>query len=80
MDADIKWLDEPETFRVNQLPAHSDHYYYGNYDEWRHNNSRFAQNLDGQCLFKVKKMKSIKDMGKTGILENREQVHRLIHS
>ena len=27
-----------------------------------------------QCLFKVKKMKSIKDMGKTGILENREEV------
>lgn len=51
MDADIKWLDEPETFRVNQLPAHSDHYYYGNYDEWRHNNSRFAQKLDGQWQF-----------------------------
>ena len=51
MDADIKWLDEQETFRVNQLPAHSDHYYYGNYDEWRHNNSRFAQNLDGQWQF-----------------------------
>lgn len=51
MDADIKWLDEPETFRVNQLSAHSDHYYYGNYDEWRHNNSRFAQNLDGQWQF-----------------------------
>ncbi|MCC4396941.1 beta-galactosidase [Limosilactobacillus reuteri] len=51
MDADIKWLDEPETFRVNQLPAHSDHYYYGNYDEWRHNDSRFAQNLDGQWQF-----------------------------
>lgn len=51
MDADIKWLDEPETFRVNQLPAHSDHYYYGNYDEWRHNNSCFVQNLDGQWQF-----------------------------
>lgn len=51
MDADIKWLDEPETFRINQLPAHSDHYYYGNYDEWRHNNSRFAQKLDGQWQF-----------------------------
>ncbi|MBD5091378.1 MAG: beta-galactosidase [Lactobacillus sp.] len=51
MDADIKWLDDPETFRVNQLPAHSDHYYYGNYNEWRHNNSRFVQNLDGQWQF-----------------------------
>ena len=34
MDADIKWLDDPETFRVNQLPAHSDHHYYGNYAEY----------------------------------------------
>ena len=51
MNANIKWLDDPETFQVNQLPAHSDHYYYGNYDEWRHNNSRFAQNLDGQWQF-----------------------------
>ncbi|MBB1095899.1 beta-galactosidase [Limosilactobacillus sp. BG-MG3-A] len=55
MDADIKWLDDPETFRINQLPAHSDHYYYGNYDEWRHNNSRFAQNLDGQWQFNFAK-------------------------
>lgn len=51
MNADIKWLDDPETFRVNQLPAHSDHYYYGNYDEWRHDNSRFVQNLDGKWQF-----------------------------
>lgn len=25
MNAEIKWLDNPEVFRVNQLPAHSDH-------------------------------------------------------
>lgn len=25
MQANIKWLDDPEVFRVNQLPAHSDH-------------------------------------------------------
>lgn len=25
MTADIKWLDNPEIFRVNQIPAHSDH-------------------------------------------------------
>lgn len=31
MNADIKWLDNPEIFRVNQLDAHSDHYYYVNY-------------------------------------------------
>lgn len=55
MKADIKWLDDPEIFRVNQLPAHSDHYYYGNYDEWRHKNSRFVQNLDGQWQFSFAK-------------------------
>ncbi len=25
MKAEINWLDNPEVFRVNQLPAHSDH-------------------------------------------------------
>ena len=52
MDADIKWLDDPETFRVNQLPAHSDHHFYGNYAEWAHHTSRFVQSLDGQWQFK----------------------------
>lgn len=28
MNADMKWLDDPEVFRVNQLDAHSDHCYY----------------------------------------------------
>ena len=28
MNADMKWLDNPEVFRVNQLEAHSDHTYY----------------------------------------------------
>lgn len=51
MDADIKWLDDPETFRVNQLPAHSDHRYYGDYAEWAHHRSRFVQSLDGQWQF-----------------------------
>ena len=51
MDADIKWLDDPETFRVNQLLAHSDHHYYGNYAEWAHHRSRFVQSLDGQWQF-----------------------------
>ena len=31
MNADIKWLDMPEVFRVNQVEAHSDHKYYTNY-------------------------------------------------
>ena len=31
MNADMKWLDNPEVFRVNQLEAHSDHCYYLDY-------------------------------------------------
>ena len=31
MNACIKWLDNPEIFRVNQLDAHSDHSYYMDY-------------------------------------------------
>ena len=31
MNADMKWLDDPEVFRVNQLDAHSDHCYYMDY-------------------------------------------------
>lgn len=52
MEADIKWLDDPETFRVNQLPAHSDHHYYGDYREWQTHSSRFIQSLNGQWQFK----------------------------
>ena len=28
MNADMKWLDNPEVFKVNQLEPHSDHCYY----------------------------------------------------
>lgn len=63
MDAEIKWLDDPETFRVNQLPAHSDHHYYGNYDEWQHDSSRFTQSLDGQWQFKFAKTPQERPVG-----------------
>ena len=33
MNADMKWLDNPEIFRVNQLDAHSDHNYYMSYED-----------------------------------------------
>lgn len=29
MEADIRWLDTPEVFRVNQMAAHSDHIWFG---------------------------------------------------
>ncbi|PWF99677.1 glycoside hydrolase family 2 TIM barrel-domain containing protein [Levilactobacillus bambusae] len=51
MKPDIHWLDDPEVFRVNQLPAHSDHPFYGNYDELLHKKSRYIQSLDGEWAF-----------------------------
>lgn len=51
MQADIKWLDDPETFRVNQLPAHSDHRYYANADEAKVHKSSFSQSLNGIWRF-----------------------------
>lgn len=51
MKADIKWLDDPQVFRVNQLPAHSDHAYYLNYEDLENKNSRLTQSLNGQWAF-----------------------------
>ncbi len=28
MEAQLAWLDDPQVFRVNQLPAHSDHQFF----------------------------------------------------
>ena len=39
MQAEITWLDDPEVFRVNQLPAHSDHPFYADEEECRRGNS-----------------------------------------
>lgn len=51
MKANIKWLDDPEVFRVNQLPAHSDHQYYKNYAEWQNNATSYKQSLNGKWNF-----------------------------
>ena len=51
MKADIKWLDNPEVFRVNQLPAHSDHNYYENYTDLEQNNNHLTQSLNGMWKF-----------------------------
>ncbi|MGV0167969.1 glycoside hydrolase family 2 TIM barrel-domain containing protein [Furfurilactobacillus sp. WILCCON 0119] len=51
MEADITWLDDPETFRVNQMPAHSDHRWYRDETESTHQQSSFEQSLDGQWQF-----------------------------
>ena len=44
MQADIKWLDNPEVFRVNQIDAHSDHNYFSNYEELEHGKSKLIPN------------------------------------
>ena len=51
MKADIKWLDNPEVFRINQMAAHSDHNYYLNYEDLNEQNHKLIQSLNGQWNF-----------------------------
>ena len=51
MNADIKWLDNPEVFRVNQLEAHSDHKYFTSYDNLAAGNNELIQSLNGEWEF-----------------------------
>lgn len=51
MNADIKWLDDPEIFRVNQMPAHSDHAFYLNEDGVLKGVNPLVQSLDGEWDF-----------------------------
>lgn len=63
MEPDIKWLDDPQTFRVGMLPAHSDHQFYQSYDEMKNDDSSYVQSLNGQWQFAFSKdpMHRIKD-------------------
>ena len=51
MKADIKWLDDPMVFRVNQLEAHSDHAYYADEAERKSGKSSLTQSLNGMWKF-----------------------------
>ncbi|MBQ8518673.1 MAG: beta-galactosidase [Agathobacter sp.] len=51
MKADIKWLDNPEVFRVNQLAAHSDHDYYMSYADLEEKENNLTQSLNGEWDF-----------------------------
>ncbi|WP_367377181.1 glycoside hydrolase family 2 TIM barrel-domain containing protein [Levilactobacillus cerevisiae] len=51
MKAEISWLDDPQTFRVNQLPAHSDHRGYATIAEAAAQQSSLVQSLDGTWEF-----------------------------
>lgn len=52
MQADIRWLDQPEVFRVNRLDAHSDHRFFENEqtyqkkEERRNTSTVFKWNLE----------------------------------
>ncbi len=48
---DIRWLDDPEVFRVKQLPAHSDHKIYASEQEAEEGKSSLVQSLDGTWKF-----------------------------
>ncbi len=51
VNADIKWLDNPEVFRVNQVAAHSDHEYYLNHADMEAKDNGLTQSLNGQWDF-----------------------------
>ena len=55
MNADMKWLDNPEIFRVNQLDAHSDHNYYISYKDIKKKENHLQQSLNGQWEFNFNK-------------------------
>mgnify|MGYP000799220163 FL=1 len=55
MNADMKWLDNPEVFRVNRLDAHSDHCYYKDYEDIERNENSLLQSLNGQWEFAFSK-------------------------
>ncbi|MFC6181697.1 glycoside hydrolase family 2 TIM barrel-domain containing protein [Lactiplantibacillus daowaiensis] len=55
MQATLDWLDDPEVFRVNQLPAHSDHHFYQTTTELQAQHSSLVQSLNGTWQFKFAK-------------------------
>lgn len=52
MNAELKWLDDPEVFRVNGIPAHSDHRFYLNLEEAEAEKSVLSRSLNGMWKFK----------------------------
>ena len=55
MNADMKWLDNPEVFKVNQLEPHSDHCYYMDYSDMKKEKNPLLQSLNGQWEFAYSK-------------------------
>ena len=55
MNADMKWLDNPEVFKVNQLEPHSDHCFYLDYSDMKKEKNPLLQSLNGQWEFAYSK-------------------------
>ena len=55
MNADMKWLDNPEVFKVNQFEPHSDHCYYLDYSDMKKEKNPLLQSLNGQWEFAYSK-------------------------
>lgn len=51
MSPQISWLDDPEVFEVNRLPAHSDHNHFGSQQELEKGESFMFQSLNGTWRF-----------------------------
>ena len=51
MKADIRWLDDPQVFRVNRLDAHSDHKICENKEDYKKQNQRLKQWLNAIWKF-----------------------------
>ena len=51
MKPDIKWLDNPEVFRVNVLPACSDHQFYQSREEMKGDKNSLSLSLNGTWQF-----------------------------
>ncbi len=52
MNPKITWLDDPEVFQVNRLPAHSDHSFYQSLEEQQAKNNSLLQSLNGVWKFR----------------------------
>lgn len=51
MEADIRWLDDPEVFRVKRLDAHSDHRFFESEETYQKGEETLKQSLNGVWKF-----------------------------
>lgn len=48
---DLAWLEDPQVFQVNRIPAHSDHRYYESKEEMTQGEMKLKQPLNGTWKF-----------------------------